>query len=336
MARILIVSADRTTSQGWAANLGDAFLTDTLKTALEGAGHHVVAADFGDRRVPPDEPRTRLFGLSGLLGAIRAAEFVVLGGGTMLQDDVGRGWGGLPRLAMVVSWSCRLMNRRCVFFGVGCEPGSRLMARFLLRLAVWRRTVWARETHSELECRALGCRDVRLGADVCLLGEPARSTRRTGGALVALARGDGPLLTAKSVEQLQAAYGNVSFIRMDQRVGDGDGEDLGVPTNTIPGPMSWRTALKYIANADVVIASRMHALYARLLVGGPAVAVSNRTKVIDFAEEFMVPRVLQVADVINANPSSDAGQVQLRRARARAWQAFAELLQLVPAAESEQ
>ncbi|MBK8460502.1 MAG: polysaccharide pyruvyl transferase family protein [Micropruina sp.] len=220
MGKILILSADRSTASGSASNLGDGLLTDALITALHAHGHAVAAVDFGEGSRKTGEARLPVRGVVGLSRAVRSADLVIIGGGTMLQDDVGRGWGGLPRLCAVTSLIAHLAGRELAYFGVGCDPVPRVLARVLLRVATWSRTIWVRDRDSARRAADLGGRDVRLAADACLLAVGAASghaaaSRR--GAVICIAHGDADLVTADAVSALQERFGRVSFVQMDQR-----------------------------------------------------------------------------------------------------------------------
>lgn len=294
--RVLIVSADRTDAGGGAANLGDAFLTDALIKALEALGHVAVAVDFGPERTVRGEPRMNVTRIAGLFRAIRVADAVMVGGGTLLQDDdPGAGLGGLPRLCATVSWMARVARKPLVFIGVGCDPVERLVPKLLLRAAVWRRDVWVRDTASQERFLDYFHHGARLGADVALLAEPA-GVEAGGRDRILLAPNlrDAPQLTMELVEGLRRHASRVSSLAMDQRLSDGDHttleprvrRELVVQTS----PIGWRRAQAEIADADVVMASRMHALYLAMLSGRACVAVGESAKVRAFAEEFGVPR----------------------------------------------
>jgi polysaccharide pyruvyl transferase WcaK-like protein len=311
--KILVVSSDRSDARGYPSNLGDALLTDALLGALETAGHEVMATDFGGPRRAGSGPRSYTRGLAGLVRAIEASDGVIVGGGTLLQDDTGRGLlNGLPRLVLSVSTTAFLLRRPMVYLGVGCDPTARWAPRAAMRLAVKGRSVWARDRNSVARVTGQLRGRARLAADVCLLpGDPgvrsvveaatnSDSPRR--GAVVALNRRDVPQVDATFLARMGSTGGAPPlFLAMDQRTVDGDLTDhlddrdgFGV----LHPPIAWKDAATTIAGAAVVVASRMHALYLAALLGTPMIAVGRSAKVLSFAEEFCIPVADSLQEVI--------------------------------------
>lgn len=332
MTSILIVSADRSTGSGYAHNIGDALLTDALAKALTVAGASVVVADFGGERLPRGEPRLHLRGPLDLWRVIRSVDAVVIGGGTLLQDDVGRGLGGLPRLIAAVSWISRLARRRAYFFAVGCDPVDRPLARLLLRVGIWRRTVWVRDAWSAPRVRALGDREVRVGADAVLLwGADVFSSPsdRGAGAVVALARDEVRELDDAYIARLKELHTHVIFVQMDQ--GDERGDARSLPSDVrsmfdyVTERMPWMAVVDLYRNADVVVASRMHALYLGMMFGVPLVVASDRPKVRSFAEEFGLPLHGSVSMTFASAHPATVQEDKVRSARFRAQSALKEL-----------
>jgi polysaccharide pyruvyl transferase WcaK-like protein len=292
--------------------LGDALLTDALVGALRASGQEATATDFGAARVAGSGPRRYTRGLVGLVRAIRASDAVIVGGGTLLQDDTGRGLlNGLPRLVLTVSMTAFLSRRPMVYLGVGCDPISRPAPRAALRLAVKGRTVWARDRASLDRVAGQLHGRPRLGADVCLLpGDPAvqavveaasnsEVVRR--GVVVALNRRDVAQVDAAFLMRMASEDGvEPTLLAMDQRTEEGDLTDHfdGMSGfRLLQPPVSWRDAATTIAGATVVIASRMHALYLAALSGTPMIAVGRSPKVLSFADEFGIPVAESLEDV---------------------------------------
>lgn len=330
------MSSDRSTVDGHAINLGDALLTDSLVSALQREDFTVEAVDFGGRRLFSEEPRTYVNGLRGLWRAVRHSDTVVIGGGTLLQDDVRKGFGGLPRLMFVTSTLCRVLGRPALFFGVGCDPVERRTARLLLRLAVLGRSVWVRDEASFSRCEALGCPDVRLGADVSLLGAEALS--KTSGAveervIVALARGDGEMLQQRHLAALKHNAGQVTFVQMDQGSESRDislvPDDSRVQLDGLTYGISWREAAEVYAAGNLVIASRMHALYLGMMMGARLVGVGSRPKVVAFCSEFGITRVTDMDAAVVQGASTTADAAAYDSARQRVDVALAELVAML-------
>lgn len=332
--KVLVVSSDRTSSDGHAINLGDALLTDSLVSALQAQGLIVEAVDLGGRRRFQEEPRTYVHGLRGLWRAIRRSDAVVVGGGTLLQDDVGRGFGGLPRLMCVTSTICRVLGKPALFFGVGCDPVERRVARLLLRFAVLGRSVWVRDEASLGRCRALGCSDVRLAADVSLLAANTFTPPVEGGkrrVILALARGDGRTLQQRHLAALQRASDEVIFVQMDQGDHSRDisliSEDSKAQFDAVTYGISWREAADVYARGSVVVASRMHALYLGMMLGRQLVGFGTLPKVLAFCEEFGVVRATDMEAAVAQGAPKLADPAAFERARRRVDIALSELVE---------
>ncbi|MFC9360242.1 polysaccharide pyruvyl transferase family protein [Rhodococcus sp. NPDC057014] len=171
--RILIVSADRTLKTGVAQNLGDSLLTDALLSHLKSLGFDPVAADFGNVERVGSAPRVNVRRLSKLWRLIRTSDLVLIGGGTLLQDDQrARCFAGLPRLCLTVSVIGWLCNRRIVYFGVGCDPVSRPHMRNTLRMAVFGRKLFVRDEESLARVRTELNSNGQVACDASLLLYP--------------------------------------------------------------------------------------------------------------------------------------------------------------------
>ena len=329
--KILVVSSDRTANDHFPINLGDALLTDALAKALSDRGHAPLVADFGDHRHSAGEPRLKLEGLGSLIRAVRDADAVILGGGTLLQDDgSGNGFGGLPRLCATVVGIAKATGTPVAFYAVGCDPVERIAPRALLRFAVQNVPVWVRDAES-VERVARGLRgSAKLGADASLL-LPGRTSNSVAGPLVlALNRKHAAAVTADIVGVLREIHGSVVFLNMSQ--GGSEWTDSAVMTSAVrdqfdevTSMLTWEEAESVIASSSVVVASRMHALYASMLVGRPMIAVSELPKVATFADEFDITRVESIVDIAGIEPRF-ASSSALAAARMRASRSLDSLL----------
>jgi polysaccharide pyruvyl transferase WcaK-like protein len=293
--RILLISSDRTSSRGVAINLGDSLLTDALAEALRANGHSVVIADFG-QQVRIDGTRTSVSGVVALLRLVRRADRVIVGGGTMLQDDVpGKIFGGLPRLCLSCSVAATLGRRPITYFAVGADPIARRRQRLCLMGALrMADRVVVRDKASQVRAERLSGRPAMLGADAALLlkAGPFIASEQRSGLILALNRNDARLVSVGLVSKLNELYGRVSFLSMDQ---GSDSDSSYLPDSIrqrlqIVNPdIAWADALCVVGQSSAVMASRMHALYLAALTSTPAIAVGARPKVSSFADEFLVP-----------------------------------------------
>ena len=294
--RTLIVSADRTLASGHPQNLGDAFLTDALSERLRRAGHETVIADFGQtRRLDSTEERVRVSGVRALADVVRQVDAVVVGGGTLLADDQpSRPFAGLPRLMAVTGLIARTSRTPLAVFGVGADPVTRRRARLALRAGLDGARVWTRDPDSAGRAAGYSKLPVEVAADVSLFAAPelaamAAPADRRRGAVVALNAKHSPEVTPAHVAALEERFGEVVFVSMDQ----GDDSDAGaLPSEvrarltTEPGDHGWRRAAELMADREVVVASRMHAMYLGTMLTTPVVAVGGATKVGAFTTEF--------------------------------------------------
>lgn len=332
--RLLIISSDRTDTHGGACNLGDALLTDALLDAICAAGHQAQAYDFGASERRTSDGR-RINGGRGmdLLRAISDADGVVIGGGTMLQDDrKDRFFSGLPRLCATVSAAAAALGRPVAFYGVGLDNVERPVPRRLIGFATRRARVWLREEAScERYVSSYG-REAVLGADAALLLETARRpTLGSAGPLtLALNRSDAKRLRIEEVRAWRQRFADVRFLAMDQQEDDSDW--LALPEEVRehfggPGPavLGWKEAADVIAESGVVVASRMHALYLSMMLGVPAVAIGSLDKVTAFADEFGLAWLASPSDYRGDVPPP-VSEALLNEARHRATWSLEQML----------
>lgn len=299
--RAIVISADRSDPNGNSWNVGDSFLVDVLLNELKSQGFDAIAVDFGGVR-KDGSPRRFVAGFPELSRLVAASDLVVVGGGTMLQDDQkNRKFGGLPRLCLAARIAALIHRKPMAYFGVGCDPVLRLIPRLTLRAATVGVPVYVRDRDS-LE-RAKGLRaDAALTADACLL--PASSDMvPTGGSrsgvLLALNFAHSAQL-ATLAERAAASGRPASAIAMSQgpTLNDLEGVQDQDGLTLVRYPLTWHEALEKVAASELVVASRMHALYMALLTNTPMIAIGTSAKVVAFADEFEVPIFANPSDVV--------------------------------------
>jgi polysaccharide pyruvyl transferase WcaK-like protein len=299
-------------------------LTDAFAQAIREAGCEVAIADFGEA-IRSDGSRMLLDGLTDLLRAARKADRIVVGGGTLFQDDVpDRAFSGLPRLCLACSLVGYLSRRRVTFFGVGVEPISRRRHRWSIRAAIrLAEGLVVRDAASLERLQFMVRKDAELGGDTATLLVNERrevvpeSMRK--GAVLALNGVEAGLATPEIVDALAKSYGQVSFLSMHQG-SSSDASHLSSETraylNVTSEDIQWGDAISLVGTSRLVVASRLHALYLAALTLTPAVAIGDRPKVTSFARDFAVPLVA-MDDLVKTVRPEIPSQQELFRAQDR-------------------
>ena len=297
MVRVLVVSSDRSYALGLPANLGDALLTDAMCGYLTALGHDVEAADFGGTRRSDKSERRPLRGFRQLVAALGDYDAVLLGGGTLIQEDRNRRIvGGLARLCCAVRVAAWLRRRPVAYFGVGVDPLTRRSTRLLYWVATRRAAVWLRDERSVSRFRRYFGGRPDLAADAALLMQPFPSAERNVESTVVLApnRRDAPQLDLALIDKIRAAGRRPIVLSMSQTPGAADHDTLPRETlnaASVAADLGWTDAVRILSSSRAVVASRMHGLYVALLAGVPMVAVGDEPKIHAFAAEFGVPLV---------------------------------------------
>lgn len=312
MKHALIVSADTSLHEGIPANLGDAFLTEALAAALHFHGYESRSADFGASSFAKSSLRLPLAGMrvSGLSRAIRASDVVLVGGGTLLQDDTpdGSAFGGLARLLAVTSALARLHSRPLAYFGVGANPVTRRPQRALIRVALAGRPVYSRDQWTAGLLRSSYGKHSVIAADTAMLATLSlMDTSETPNAvLLAGYPADAASLDLPTVAALAKRYDRVEFLSMSQgRKSDSSflHDDVRARLDACHENLSVEQAVKVVRRSSTVISSRMHALYLGLLNGRRLTALGNRHKVRSFGTEFCVPSISRWSDALDTTPT---------------------------------
>lgn len=333
--KILIVSSDRTSDLGHAINTGDALLTDAIVTRLVAANHDVTVGDFGAVRSNADYSRTRITGIFGLISLVREHDAVIIGGGTMIQEDASNLLrGSLMRLCLAVSVAGWISRVKVVFFAVGCDPLPRRMARIGYALAVGRKRVWVREAESADRFTKYFRRTPLIGADAALLlpqVPPNQDNGQAGALLLAPNYKDAETLVLNWISGMREEFGEVVIMPMSS----GAIDDLGlVPAQSLEAVVSastaagWRDVMTQFRPARAVVASRMHALYVAMLQGIPMVAVGSSPKIVAFANEFEIPRVNKF-DEFRPGMERLAASKPLQEATTRVEISFTDMLRVL-------
>lgn len=296
--RVLIVSADRTMPSGLPLNLGDALLTHALAERVRDAGFDVRIADFGGvARASGDGTHLPLRGVAALWRALGRVDAVVIGGGTLLQDDsrTGPPWRGLPRLVLTTAVLARLRRTRVAFFGVGSNPTSRAIPRMMLRAALMMGRVWVRDDYSAALVSEQFRTRARVAADTALFWRPTAPPHSDDEVLVIAGyAGDLTMIDRAVLEELRRRFREIVFVSMHQgRPNDSAGllTDASALVDRTYTDLTVADATALFSSASAILSSRMHALYFGAILGKPLLAFSRRPKIRAFAAEYAVSRV---------------------------------------------
>jgi polysaccharide pyruvyl transferase WcaK-like protein len=309
--RIFVVSGDRGEPGGWPRNIGDELLTERLAAFLRTEGHDVGVADFGS--ASPRRNRFVVTTRGQLWRAIRAADLVLIGGGTMVQDDQpARFFAGLPRLCSTVVVLCSVARTPVGFVSVGVQPLTRRISRIAFGWSMRRaQFVLARDPASLEVARSMKGAKASLACDAALFGSPFPQREGAGhGVVIALNRAEASLLSQELLGALVRKHDSVQLISMDQSADS----DFGMLARPLPAgvevvqpQLTNDEVVEHFSRSRVIIASRMHALYIAALLGKPSIAVESSAKVAAFAAEFDVPLV---ATAKLADPCTEPRAVQ--------------------------
>lgn len=297
--KVVIVSGDRSDVSGQPQNIGDAYLTDRLARRLLDQGHEVLILDAGFQE--GNGGRLRRAGLKAISRSLPSADVLLIGGGSLLQDDQpARTFAGMPRLCLAARLLGLATKTKVVFWGVGSEVVSRRRARLALSAALAGCEVHVRDEASRAALQAsTGKIATSISRDASLVGgwpaiERLPSTVGDRYVVVALAAAEAKALTAREVQLLSAESAKVVFVSMDQGCGSADVDSLPEATRLVFDEVlanrDVSTVERYIASAAAVVASRMHALYIAALHNVPTAAIGERTKIVEFADHYQIPR----------------------------------------------
>ncbi len=310
--RVLIYSAAVRLGGGVDLNLGDEALSDCLAAGIRARMGEVnvrrlVKVLGHGVQLDPDE--RELGSPASLVSEIRWADVVVLGGGTLLQDDP-----GLLRWQALIATLARAFGKPVVVAAVGAEGLSRARfrrpARYICRRAT---AITVRDRASSEVLRRVSGRGAEIAADPVLLTHSllaplalaavAPAWIPAGSFLaVNLTREAPPSLIDALAERSRAALAagaSVVGVAMDRR-SDRDtlalrrlGEALGQPAGyrLLPPRANWRQVCSVLAGAQVCVGMRLHFMLLASIASAPLVAITTLPKTVAFAEELGVARV---------------------------------------------
>lgn len=287
-------------------NLGDELLFHALSRQLAARGVQPVgiSTDPAASQVTHGVPALAHLDAARWWRTARAEGRLVFGGGGLLQDESSR-WNVPYHLARVGVG--RAAQARTVAVGLG---GGTLHApsRALVAAALRAVPIGARDRGTVGQLRELGCRDVRLTADLAFsLPAPTVAPRDElvvslrprnvgGGWLPAAATWEQGLPTDAQTTALAVTLGDLArTLGLDLRFvafqADRDGPLHRAIADRVRGvevtcvEPSVHTVLDEVARGRLVLGMRFHAAVAGLLAGRPVLAAAYSSKVADLAAD---------------------------------------------------
>jgi polysaccharide pyruvyl transferase WcaK-like protein len=285
-------------------NLGDEALSDCLAAGIlarrPGAGvRRLVSVRGSGVRLGEDERSLR--DLGGLLREIGQADVVVLGGGTLLQDDP-----GLLRWQTLISLISRGLGKPVVIAAVGAEglrgPAMRVAAASICRMAS---EITVRDQASGEVVRRVSGRQAEVVADPVLLTHSllphpvVRETLAGTGIAVNLTR-EAPrgfiATLAGRLAQERIEGEGVLGVAMDRRPERDTaalmalGEALGWPEwyRLLHPEATWREVCAVLGASRLCLGMRLHFMLLASIAQARVVAVTTLPKTVAFAREFEV------------------------------------------------
>ena len=314
--RVAIAGAAALTAEGHVMNLGDEAIAESLGTAVSrhACVSHVVAAlnvRLAGGTPPPGRFSPRP--LVALEREVARADAVLIGGGTMLQEDVPPrhrlGVRGLLRYQLAVSLACIARRTPYAYALVGAEmldrPGARRVARFLVQHAA---CVSVRDGPSARLLRDLTSpKRLVVGADAVFLAAwppgPAVARKRIAVSLRIDCGSDALRCLAQGFDEIfpDAA---ILLVATDRRL-DGDSRRLrefqgmlAAPERArwFPPTAGWRELVHELESCQLAVGMRMHFIMFAALAGAASVGLASSPKLRSFAQDSGV-RLIDGSDM---------------------------------------
>jgi len=174
----ILVAAAEAFEEGRPRNLGDQALGEALRSYLSERDGVTAVRYTASCRCQDATSHVHTRDLPALFAAVRWADLIVFGGGTLIDQDRAGVLAGHIRLLATVAGMASATRTPYAFLGVGAESLGRGPQRVLfgrvLRGAV---LVSARDEFSKSIIEGLADVSVRVGADTFLLGDEEKLIR---------------------------------------------------------------------------------------------------------------------------------------------------------------
>jgi polysaccharide pyruvyl transferase WcaK-like protein len=303
--RVAIAGAAALTAEGHVMNLGDEAIAETLGAAVlaHACVSQVVAAlnvRLAGGTPPPGRFSPRP--LAALEREVARADAVLIGGGTMLQEDVPPchrvAVRGLLRYQLAVSLACIARRTPYAYALVGAEmldrPGARRVAKFLVEHAA---CVSVRDGPSARLLRALASpKRLAVGADALFLSAwpscPAVPRDRIAVSLRIDCGRDALRCLAQGLDETFPDAG-ILLVATDRRL-NGDSRRLrefqgmlAAPDRTrwFPATGGWRELVHELESCQLAVGMRMHFIMFAALAGAPSIGLASSPKLHSFAQD---------------------------------------------------
>jgi polysaccharide pyruvyl transferase WcaK-like protein len=312
--RVAIAGAAALTAEGHIMNLGDEAIADALGAAVaQHASVSRVVTALNVRlagRAPPSgrfSPRPVL----GLEREVAEADAVLIGGGTMLQEDVLPRYRlavrGLLRYQLAVSLACIARRTPYAYALVGAEmldrPGARRVAKFLIEHAA---CVAVRDGPSARIVRALGSpKRLAVGADAVFLAassSPAAGRSRIAVSLRIDCSSEALRRLAQGLDELFPDAG-ILLVPTDRRL-NADARKLREFRSVLAAPEralwfpptgGWRELVHELESCRLAVGMRMHFIMFAVLAGAPSIGLAPSLKLRSFSQDSGV-RLIEDSD----------------------------------------
>jgi polysaccharide pyruvyl transferase WcaK-like protein len=303
--RVVIAGAAALTAEGHVMNLGDEAIADTLGTAVAqyaSVSRVVTALNVRLAGGAPPSGRFSPRPVVGLEREVAEADAVLIGGGTMLQEDVlprhRLAVRGLLRYQLAVGLACMARRTPYAYALVGAEmldrPGARRVAKFLIEHAA---CVAVRDGPSARTVRALGSpKRLAVGADAVFLAAwpsyPAVARSRIAVNLRIDCSSDALRLLAHGLDEMFPDAG-ILLVPTDRRL-NADARKLREFRSVLAAPEralwfpptgGWRELVHELESCRLAVGMRMHFIMFAALAGAPCIGLVPSHKLCSFAQD---------------------------------------------------